>query len=385
MRDERCLIRRVFHPPPSPFPPCYLNRMANWDGASILVIRLSSMGDVVRLLPSLQALRGSGASRVDLTVEDRFAPLMDLFPVTDGVVVYPRKHPGTPWRHPKAWVSAMAAYRRALRAARYDLALDLHGILRSALVARMSGARETAGYAKGFGKEGSHLLYGRRVVPGPSSRISRFERYGSTLRAMGLPEPGREYLAPRVPGPAAMDVDAFLSSAGLAGRPFLFAFLGTSRAQAHKRWPVVRFLELARVVRERFGLPALLGWGPEEAELVRDLPAEEGIVAIPDWDLPRLVEVIRRSAAFVGADTGAMHLAALMGVPTVAVLGPTDPVLNQPFGARTRVVSQQDIRKACPGVGCDHRHCMARIPAVQVLSALAEVLGGGEEHHHDPS
>jgi lipopolysaccharide heptosyltransferase I len=350
--------------------------MGNWDGTSILVIRLSSMGDVVRLLPSLQALRGSGASRVDLTVEDRFAALLDLFPVTDGVIVYPRRHPGSPWRHPVAWGSAMAAYRDALRAPRYDLALDLHGILRSALVARMSGAKETAGYARGFGKEGSHLLYDRRVVPGPSPRMSRYERYAGALRALGLPEPGREYLVPRPPAEAVDDVDAFLASIGLAERSYLFAFLGTSRAQAHKRWPLVRFLELVRAVHERFGLPTLLGWGPEEADLIRALPAREGIAAIPDWNLPRLVEVIRRSAAFVGADTGAMHLAALMGVPTVAVLGPTDPVLNRPFGDRVRVVFRPGIRRACSGEGCDHRDCMGAIRAPEVLDALAEVLDG---------
>jgi lipopolysaccharide heptosyltransferase I len=359
--------------------------MAIWEGASILVIRLSSMGDVVRLLPSLQALRGSGAARVDLTVEDRFAPLMDLFPVTDGVVVYPRKRPGSPWRHPMTWASAMATYRRELRVARYDLALDLHGILRSALVARMSGAKETAGYARGFGKEGSHHLYDRGVVPGPSPAISRYERYAGTLRAMGLPEPGREYLEPRVPGRAVTEVDAFLAGAGLTGCPYLFAFLGTSRAQARKRWPLARFMELARSVHERFGLPTLLGWGPEEAELIRTLGPEEGIVAIPDWDMPRLVEVIRRSSAFVGADTGAMHLAALMGVPTVAVLGPTDPVLNQPFGDLARVVFQDGIRRACKGLHCDHRDCMARIGAAQVLSALSEVLSGQKDHFHDPT
>ncbi len=359
--------------------------MAIWDGASILVIRLSSLGDVVRLLPSLQAIEASTVSRVDLTVEDRFAPLLDLFPVTHGVVAYPRKRPGTPWRHPLAWSSAMAGYREALRSARYDLALDVHGILRSALVARMSGARTTAGFAKGFGKEGSHLLYGRTVVPGPSPHISRYERYAGTLRALGFPEATGEYLVPRVPGQAVKDVGAFLSGVHLAGLPYLFAFLGTSRAQARKRWPIGRFLELAECARERFGLRTVLGWGPEEAELVRALPAREGIVAIPDWDLPRLVEVIRRSSAFAGADTGAMHLAALMGIPTVAVLGPTDPVLNRPFGAKARVVHREGIRRACPGRGCDHRECMARIGTEPVLSALSEILEGEENRDHDPA
>ncbi len=350
--------------------------MAQWSGASFLVIRLSSLGDIARLLPALRALKGGALGRLDVTVEDRFAALLDLFPFAHRVVAYPRRSPGPAWRHPVRWASAMARYRRSLREVPYDLALDLHGILRSAFVARMSGAAETAGYARGFGKEGSHLLYGRAVAPAQVTRISRYERYAGTLRALGLPEPTGEPLEPSIQKGVCTEVQAFLDHAGLSNRGYLFAFLGTSRAQAHKRWPPARFVELALLTYRRTGLPTILGWGPEEEEIIAGLPKEEFLFPIPRWDLPHLVESVRRASAFVGADTGAMHLAALMGVPTVAVLGPTDPILNAPFGEWSRIVHEEGIIRACKGQGCEHRDCMASISAERVAEALSEVLGG---------
>lgn len=348
--------------------------MAQWSGASILVIRLSSLGDIARLLPTLRALRNGPLGRLDITVEDRFAPLLELFPFARRVIAYPRRSPGAAWRHPLRWGSAMARYGKSLREVHYDLALDLHGILRSALVARMSGAEETAGFARGFGREGSHLLYDRAVTPAPTARISRYERYAGTLEALGLPRPSRERLEPAIPPGVGDEVGAFLEGSGLSAGAYLFAFLGTSRAQAHKRWPAAHFFELARLAYGRMGLRTVLGWGPEEAEVVAGLQREPCLIPIPAWDLPRLVEVVRRTSAFVGADTGAMHLAALMGVPTVAILGPTDPVLNAPFGDWSRVVHGEGIVRACTGGNCDHRGCMGAISAERVVQALGELM-----------
>jgi heptosyltransferase I len=348
--------------------------MATWDGASILVIRLSSLGDVARMLPSLAALKTSGVSRVDLAVEDRFAGLLDLFPIPDGVLPYPRRSVGPAWRDPFTWFTAMNAYLEDLRSHRYDLALDLHGIFRSALLAGFSGAKETAGFAKGFGKEFSHLLYDRKVVPAPSPHISRYERYGGTLRALGFPGPSESYLIPTMPEAAMAKVSAFLEENRLTDRPYLFAFLGTSRTQAHKRWPAENFVALSKAASARWGMKTVLGWGPEEGDLIRSLPAGGDLLPIPGWGLPELLEVIRRSRAFVGADTGAMHLAALMGVPTVALLGPTDPVLNRPFGVKVRVVYREGIRRACTGAGCSHGDCMAALGVEEAASALGELL-----------
>ncbi len=348
--------------------------MADWEGSSILVIRLSSLGDVARLLPCLGALGTSQARCVDLTVEDRFEPLMRLFPVVRKVVPYPRRAAGSPVREPSRWLSAYSGYLRALRSARYDLALDMHGILRSALVGQLSGASHTAGFGPRYGREYSHLLYETAVLPGPSPHLSRYERYAGTLAALGFPKPSADFLTPGIPAEARDDVASYLGASGLSGRPYLFAFLGTSRAQADKRWPAFRFLELARMVWNELGMETLLGWGPDETDLVRSLVREPHLKVIPGWGLDRLLEVVRRARAFVGADTGTMHLAALMGVPTLALLGPTDPLVNRPFGDRCRILYRPGVDRACSGEGCPHDRCMAAIGPEAALKGLVELL-----------
>jgi heptosyltransferase-1 len=244
------------------------------------------------------------------------------------------------------------------------------------VVARLSGASKTAGYGRGFGKEGSRFLYDMAVRPGPDPHISRYERYAGTLAALGFAEPGPEFLEPVLPAWAEQDVRSFLGSCGLAEGGYLFAFVGASKAQARKRWPLERFLELARLAVERLALPTVVGWGPDEAELVRSLPAAGHLHPAPDWKLPALLGAIRRSAVYVGADTGATHLAALVGVPTVAVLGATDPVVNRPFGDRHRIVHREGIERACRGGFCDHAACMGAISAASVLGAIEELTGG---------
>jgi len=343
-------------------------------GSRLLVIRLSSLGDVARLLPCLHSLKASGhLARLDLAVEDRFAPLLDLFPVVDRVAAYPRGKGGSGYK-PLAWARAVGSYLKDLRAARYDWSVDLHGILRSALLGQVSGAARTAGYARGFGKEGSHLFYDVPLICGATSRISRYARYAGAMAALGLPGPMEGYLSAQVREEDRTEVERFLAGRGLESRRFLFAFIGTSRAQAYKRWPLGRFLELAALVWEEMRLPTVVGWGPDEAREVAALPSRGHLHVIPDWPLPRLLECIGSSAAFVGADTGAMHLAALMGVPTVALMGPTDPVLNEPWGRRARVVYRPGIHEPCSGPGCDHRSCMGAIGAREVFHELKEAL-----------
>ncbi len=345
------------------------------SGARVLVVRLSSLGDVARLLPSLRSLsRAPGVAVADLTVEDRLASLLDLFPTGGRVIPYPRKAGGSPLRHPLRWSSAMRAYFSELRRSRYDLAIDLHGIFRSALVARWSGARETAGYARGFGREGSHLLYNRAVAPGDTPRLSRYARYAGTLRALGFAPPPEEYLEPNLPPAAREEAGGLLQGWGFAKAGYAFAFVGTSRAQAHKRWPLGHFAALAERLHAACGLATVIGWGPAEEGLVARLPSSPALRVAPLLGMGTTLALIRGARLFVGADTGFMHLSALMGVPTVAVMGPTDPVLNAPFGDRARVVHREGIRRACPGAGCDHRDCMGAVAPGEVLPAALGLL-----------
>lgn len=340
----------------------------------ILVVRLSSLGDIARLLPFLRAARRAHPEHgFDLAVEDRFVPLLEIFPSVDRVLPYPRRGAGHVLRNPMRFGGAMGAYLRSLRSVRYDLAVDLHGIFRSALLARLSGARATAGYAQGFGREGSHLLYDIPVVPAPSPRISRLDRYAGTLGLLGFGGDPPGFMAPDLPASAVGARDEFLQREGIAPGGYALFFVGTSRAQAHKRWPIGHFVEAAGLLWNEVRVPTLLGWGPEETDTVRSLPDLPYLRLLPATDLAQLVAFIATAGAFAGADTGSTHMAALMGVPTVGVLGPTDPVRNALFGDRSRVVWKAGVRRACAGPGCAHGDCMAVISAEEVAAAMKAV------------
>ncbi len=353
---------------------CYPLPMVGSRPESVLVIRLSSLGDIARLLPALRALKASGLSRVDLTVEDRFLLLAELFPIADRVIPYPRRSVGSPIRHPAGWVKAFTGYIERLRKEHYDLALDLHGILRSALVLSLCGAKETAGYGPGFGREFCHLFYEKTLNPAPSTKISRYERYAGALIASGFPPPSPAYFHPRIPLDARDHVSAFLEEEGLKTGEYIFAFIGASKAQAAKRWPLFRFAELARMAWARLGLPTVVAWGPEESESATSLRKEAYLHPAPVWKLPSLLEAISGARAFVGADTGPTHLAALMGIPVVALFGMTDPVVNRPFGNRLRIVAKGRIDRPCRGEDCPHDRCMGALAADEVFKALSLLL-----------
>ena len=348
--------------------------MGNGAGRRILVIRLSSLGDVARLLPSLRALNSSPGFAADLTTEDRFAKIMDIFPVAREVIPYPRRSAGSPVRSPWSWGSAMEGYFRALRERRYDVALDLHGIIRSAAVAHFSGARETAGYARGFGKEGSHLFYERSLAPAGTTAISRYERYAGALEALGAPRPSDEYFTPAVSDDVRSKIAKLRGQWGTGAGAYAVAFIGASAAQRHKRWPVGHFIACANEMYRRSGVASVVAWGPEEAALVKDIPAGPGLHIAPLLSLPETVALIEGCGVYVGADTGFTHIAALMGVRTVAVMGPTDPTLNRPFGNRFRIVFKPGIRRGCRGKGCAHDDCMAKIEPGEVLSAALGLM-----------
>ncbi len=348
--------------------------MENGAPRRILVIRLSSLGDVARLLPSLRALNSSPDFTADLTTEDRFARIMEIFPVAKEVIKYPRRSAGSPVRSPWSWGSAMASYFRGLREKRYDVALDLHGIFRSAAVAHLSGAAETAGYARGFGKEGSHLFYERALVPSATSAISRYERYAGALEAIGAPRPSDDYFAPTVSSGARSKVAELLEKWGMKAGGYAVAFIGTSAAQRRKRWPIGHFVSCATEMYRGSGVVSVVAWGPDEAGLLKEIPEGPGLRVAPLLSLAETVALIEGCRVYVGADTGFTHIAALMGVRTVAVMGPTDPRVNRPFGNRFRIAFKPGIKRECAGEKCCHADCMALIEPEEVAGEAMALM-----------
>jgi ADP-heptose:LPS heptosyltransferase len=228
------------------------------------------------------------------------------------------------------------------------VALDFQGSLKSALIARLSGAPRRVGFASGHSRELSWLLTNEHVHP-PHRFLNRVARNLLLAEAVG----GRGDLITVGLAERLEDgtrAEAMLRDLCPAGSPAVVLSPGTSRLQARKRWPAGHFGRLAARLRSDPGVAPLVAWGPGEEEMARDVvAASDGAAALmPATALRVLAAVLRRAALFVGADTGPMHLAWAVGCPVVALFGPTDPRLNAPVGPGHAVLRRGESMHALP-------------------------------------
>jgi ADP-heptose:LPS heptosyltransferase len=257
---------------------------------------------------------------------------------------------------------------RALRARRYDVALDFQGLWKSAAWARLSGARRVVGFAGRWRRESpSALLVGERVEL-PSEAVHVIDKNLALLRPLGIDALGlREFPLPEAPA-SAERVDRVLP--GLVREPF--AILNPGGGWASKLWPPESFGAVALGLRER-GLSSVVTWGPGEEALADRVVAASSGAAVRCFATSLLdyVALARRARLVVAGDTGTLHLACAVGTPVVALFGPTDPARNGPFSPRDEVV-----RRVPPCAPCHRRVCprhegiMATIPHGEVLGAI---------------
>jgi ADP-heptose:LPS heptosyltransferase len=327
-----------------------------------LVVRLSSIGDVVHTLPALAALRRAGWETGWL-VEPPARPLLERNPALVHVASVP---PARAFR----WSEA-ARTRRALRASGYDVALDFQGLWKSAAWARLSGARETVGFARVWRREPlSSVLLGRTVSPGAGA-VHVIDHNLALLRALGVEAVGtREFPLPDDPAAAER------VARDLGGRSG-FALLNPGGGWKSKVWPPERFGALASLLHAR-GLPALVTWGPGEEALADAVVAASRGAARRTFPTTLLeyVELARRARVVVAADTGPLHLACAVGTPVVALFGPTDPARNGPFAPADVVVHRRPACFPCHRRQCAvHADVMAGIAAAEVAEAVDRRLG----------
>ena len=288
----------------------------------VLVVKTSSMGDVIHTFPSIEdARRNRPDVSFDWCVEEAFAGIVALHPAVGAIhTVAIRRWRKAPF-NPDTWREA-AKLRRALREARYDLVIDAQGLLKSALVARQAAA-PIAGLDRASAREPSATLFYDRKYAVPRG-LHAIER---TRRLFGLAL-GYE------PDLSTLDSGIVPPPGGLhgVGGPTAFLLHGTSRED--KKWPVADWIETARLLVEK-GMKPVTTWSNAAEKAVAEAIAagEPGTIVVPKSTLAEIAAIIGRSALVVGADTGLTHLASAFGLPTVAVFLSTEPGLTGPRGA----------------------------------------------------
>lgn len=294
-------------------------------GLRVLVVRLGAFGDILRTLPAVRLARFAlPDASFHWVCDDRWSVLLDGHPDLDGVIPLPRRSPGL-----GSWVT----FLRTLRAGHPSLVLDFHGNLRSGIVGRLSGARVRLGHEGHQQKEGNRWFTTHRVPEGDRRR-SRIDRNLDLLRALGLPTaplPGAGIEIPESAERRARDIVR-----GLGGYAVLNP--GASAAQAYKKPP----RELLVAAAARLADAGVIPWvvhGPGELDDAERVVAAGRARLAPATSIFELAALLANARLFVGGDSGPLHLACAVGCPVVGIYGPTDPVVNAPWGGEHRVVA----------------------------------------------
>jgi heptosyltransferase I len=310
----------------------------------ILIVKLSSLGDVVHALPVAATLRArQPGAHISWVVERREAVVLAGHPAVDEIIKVDIRG----WRRHGGLRPAVAALRRLaarLSAARFDTVLDVQGLIKSGVLAGLTRAPLRIGFAARDCREPLSALFTNRRVARPVAGHV-VEHYLALLEPLGLGAPILEFRLPSEPA-AEAGADAFFAAAGLKPCDQVVV-LNPGAGRPDKRWPVDRFHALARRLADESVARMMVVWGPGEEEAARAIAEGAGagrIAVAPPTDLHQLIAVLRRASVVVAGDTGPLHLAAALGRPCVGIYGPTLPQRNGPYGAGHRVVRGRDGR-----------------------------------------
>ncbi len=289
----------------------------------LLIVRLSSFGDVIHALPIAANAKRAGAE-VSWLVESAYRDVLEGNPDVTRVFVADTKR----WRRnpfSPGTASEIARLRRTLRDFAPDRTLDAQGLWKSALLARSAGA-PVIGFAAAERKEPvSALLCDEPVRPLPGGHV--VDRNLALAEAAGIPichrSPDAAFLLRR-PSP---DADSFLAT-----QPKPFAVYHPGAGRPEKAWGEAKFAALAALLSADAGLSSVVSWGPgDEARVRRMAELLPGARVLPLLPAEGLARIAAAASLFVAGDTGPLHLADALGVPTLALYGPTDPARNGPY------------------------------------------------------
>jgi heptosyltransferase I len=342
----------------------------------LLIVRLGSMGDIIHTLPAVTALRlAFPESTLGWVVEERWAELLCTLPeprsgqrsVRRPLVDRVHTVNTQTWRRSlfstQTW-EQIAAGLSELRAQHYEVAVDFQGAVRSAVLARWSGAPVIYGAAQPRENVAS-MFYTRQAIGRGIHVVEQNLSLAEAVARRSLEMPKIEF-----PYTPAVEKQCEERLQGIGD----FVLLNPGAGWGAKQWPAERYGHVAKRLAED-GVKSLVNVGPGEESLSRAVEsASDGVAKGIVCSLTELFALTRRARLFVGGDTGPMHLAAALHVPVVAIFGPTNPARNGPFGTRSIVLRSPvspttHSRRAKPDPG------MMEITSEEVIAAARKLLG----------
>jgi lipopolysaccharide heptosyltransferase I len=339
-----------------------------FDPRKILIVLHGSIGDVTRALPLANRMRhGFPTATLAWSVEPPSLPLLEHHPAVDEIIVFDRPR----------WTSQFGPFLHRIRAARFDLVLDLQRHLKSGIVSRWTGAPHRLGFHRLDSKE-CNWLFNNHHIPEQGDGITKLEHYLKFAEYLGLaPAPLEWKLS--LTHEEQVRVEAHL---GNVRGDFVALFIG-SRWES-KRWFPDQMSVCAKLIQQRYGLGVVLLGSKQDRAAAREveISAGHGVVNLTGrTSLKEAIGIIAKAEAAVGPDTGLMHIAAAVRTPVVSLWGATSPSRTGPYGFETLVIQGRAAcspcyRKHCP-IG---RICMRSIGAEEIMEKVAMALLARRDH-----
>lgn len=345
------------------------------EGGRVLLVRMGALGDIVHALPVLAALRARRPDiDVDWLVDARYEAVLALVDgVRQRIVVRAKADSADDGAVRFGGVGGMLWAIHELQRRRYAVAIDLQGLIKSAMFARLSGAARVIGFERSALREPlASWCYDAHVPVDDRGHV--VHKNLAVLSAIGMKSAGVVFPWALVRSTVCDEVlalPAVRQSAGLA-------LVNPGAAWENKRWPPERFGALAAGLAARHGLMSVVTWGPGERERADAVVQASGghAVASPPTTLHDVLALARAARLCVSGDTGPLHLAASVGTPIVGLFGPTRPERNGPW-----LASDVSVSRAGECV-CFHKRtclkgaaCIERIAVDEVLEACTTRLG----------
>jgi lipopolysaccharide heptosyltransferase I len=325
-------------------------------GHRFLIVRLGSLGDVIHAIPAAAALRAHfPRARIDWVTDPKYVELLELVRGIDGRVAVDTRRAG-----------ATVATLRILRRIRYNAAIDLQGLFKSAVLARAAGAERTIGFPRAHLRESlARVFYTHTPDPGDATHV--IAKNLALLAALGVRDRRVEFPLDITRTDAAEQIAARAGGTG-------YVLINPGAAWPNKRWPPSQFGAVAALLRGRHGLQSVVLWGPGEESLAAEVArASEGAAQVaPPTTVTDLFAIAKYARLMVSGDTGPLHIAGAVGTPIVALFGPTRSERNGPWAA-----SDLSISRAATCSCHYERRCRRGQPCITEIS-VAEVMDGIE-------
>ncbi len=330
----------------------------------VLIVKPSSLGDIIHSLPFLYSVKEQmPEARVHWVIAEGLAPLLEGHPLIDRLWKINKDE----WKKPSKAFQTIGQFRALsakLRKEKFDAVFDLQGLLRSAIISRMAGAKAVVGFREA--REGGSLFYTHKVsvsslgkMHAPMHAVERYlkmAQFAGIEPRLGFPLPqGKDFVSPFRSGE--------------------YAVMAPGARWPSKRWPAPGWGELARKFSP---VPMVIVGAVSDAALAAEIASCSGGAAIPfagKSSLKGLVEIIRGAKFMVTNDSGPMHIAAALEVPVFAVFGPTDPELTGPYGKGIRAVIKGQAKcSPCRNRTCKDMSCMNAVSVDMVEREIRNLL-----------